>query len=100
MKEEFLGKLTRIEENKPELSFTVGAGGGEISIDFRDGARIIPENIARMVGGIEKLKEIAGQLKSVNYSDFVREFNVETERQQLNDIGQKFIANHFSKGIF
>ena len=95
MKEDVLEKLSKIEDNQPEVSFAMGSSGEEIQIEFADGWRVIPEYVTRMLGGIEDLKAVAPQLKAVNYADFVRQFDLEIERQKLNEIGQKFVSNHF-----
>jgi hypothetical protein len=97
MKEEIADKLAQLETAAPEISFSISSLTGEITIEFADGERQIPEYIVKMVGGIDKLKEIAPALKAVNYIDFAREFNIEIERQKLNDMGRNFVGKHFNR---
>lgn len=99
MKEDVFEKLAHIEDAKAEVSFTMGSTGEEIQIEFADGWRAIPEYVTQMLGGIEELKAVAPQLKAVNYADFVRQFDIEIERQKLNEIGRQFVANHFGSGF-
>jgi hypothetical protein len=97
MKEELSEKLAQIETSAPDISFSINGLTGEIIIEFADGEKHIPEHIVKIVGGTDKLKEIAPALKAVTYLDFVREFNVEIERQKLNDIGRNFVGKHFNR---
>ena len=97
MNEEALNKLAQAPETQTELSFVVDGQSGEILIEFAEGVRKIPDHVVQIVGGIEKLQEIAPVLKEVKYEDFLKEFNHEIERQKLNDIGRQFIGNHFGR---
>lgn len=90
----------KTEELKQELVFSFCAETDEITITFRGGARVLPAYIVHGLGGAEKIKEVAPSLAEVNYNDFLAAFQKTMERQQLNEIGRKFVGGHFNKRKF
>lgn len=88
------------EEQAEELVFSFCAETDEITITFRGGARVLPAYIVHGLGGAEKIKEVAPSLAEVSYNDFLAAFHKTMEKQQLNEIGRKFIGGHFNRRKF
>ena len=91
-----------MSENKPEeisqteeASIAFTGTEDDLSIEFTDGVHAVPEYVVRGLGGAEKLKSIAENLKKVSYQDFMAGFRLTIEKRDLNEFQRKFVATHF-----
>ena len=91
--------MEEITEEKQEITFKISGDQETVIVKFADGERALPDYVVRVLG-MEKLQESAAAFAEVTFEEFLSAYNLTIEKQQLNDIGNQFISNHFNRSLF
>ena len=85
------------EKNKQDVSIGFAHVGNRIEIEFADGKFVIPDRAVAMLGGAEKLLQIAHLLKQKTIGEFMSGIGLLEQKQKLNQFQQNIISNHFGQ---